>query len=40
VSRRHQARDDDVLVEQLGSSDQLLARDDDVVGRMQSNRER
>src|ERR1700747_3122278 len=39
VSRRHQTRDGHVLVEERGTGDELLARDDYVVGGMQADGE-
>ena len=39
MARRHEADDGDVLVEQFGASDELLAGDDDVVGGMQPDRQ-
>jgi len=40
VTGRNEPRDGDVLVEQFRTADQLLAGDDDVVRRMQANRQR
>ena len=40
VSRRHETHDGDVLVEQFRAADELLAGDDDVVCRMQPDRQR
>ena len=39
VARRHEADDGDVLVEQFGAADELLAGDDDVVGGVQPDRQ-